>query len=71
MSADGKGKRAGIHLYVRSIQDDRKLWLFVLFFPASEVYAQAKGLNVGNRIRVVTVLGQHSHGVVKTLNRME
>ena len=70
VSATGNGKRAGLHLYVRTLDEGRKIWLFVFFFPASEVYEQAQGLEAGNRIRVETVEGRQDHAVVKSLDRL-
>lgn len=71
MSAAGKGGRAGLHLYVRALEDDRKFWLFVFFFPASEIYKRAKSLKTGDRIRVEVVEGRQNHAILKALNRLE
>lgn len=71
MGTHGKGKRAGLHLYVRSLADDRKVWLFVYFYPASQVYARAKDLVPSDRIRVETVHGQHGHAVVKAVDKLQ
>ncbi len=70
VSATGKGGRAGLHLYVRALGDDRKFWLFVFFFPASEIYKQAKGLKSGDRIRVEMAEGRQCHAILKTLDRL-
>ncbi len=71
VSATGKGGRAGLHLYVRAVGDDRKFWLFVFFFPASEIYKRAKSLNAGDRIRVEIVPGQDNHAVMKALELLQ
>ena len=69
MKTQGKGGRQGIHLYLRSIEDDRKSWLFVMFFPESETYQQAKNLQAGDHVLLETVPGQHGHVVVKSLKK--
>jgi hypothetical protein len=67
MTAQGKGGRAGIHLFVRSVPDAQKFWLYVLFFPTSAVYQHAQELKAGDRVRVETVHGKNDHAVVKSL----
>ena len=69
-SASGKGTRMGLHLYVRALEDDRKFWLFVFYFPTSEVYRKAQNLEVGNQIRLETVPGRDDHTIVKTLDKL-
>jgi len=71
MNAEGKGNRAGIHLFVRSADDDRKFWLFVFFFPLSGVYGQAKKLVAGDRVRVETVHGKNDHALVESLDKLK
>ncbi|CAN5748305.1 hypothetical protein BH09VER1_BH09VER1_11730 [soil metagenome] len=70
VKADGKGALAGIHLFVRSEDDGRKSWLYVFFFPGSEMYEQAKGLKAGDRVRVETVHGKDDHATVKLLEKL-
>jgi len=69
MKPDGKGGLCGIHLYVRSEDDGRKFWLYVFFFPGSEVYEQAKGLKAGDRVRLETAHGKDDHALVKLLEK--
>ena len=71
MKADGRGSRAGIHLFVRSIDEDRKFWLFVFFFPSSGVYGQAKKLKAGDRVQVETVHGKNNHALVESLDKLK
>lgn len=70
VGASGKGKRAGLHLYVRT-QDSRKFWLFVFFFPASEIYEQARSLVAGDRIRLEMAQGQKDHSAIELLEKLK
>jgi hypothetical protein len=67
--ADGKGSRAGIHMFVRSEDDGRKCWLYIFYFPGSEVYEQTKGLKAGDRVQLETVPGKGDHVTVKSLEK--
>lgn len=63
----GKGARAGLHLYVRAADDGRKYWLYVLYFVTSEVFHRAKKLRAGDQIQMEVVRSQAGHAWIKSL----
>lgn len=67
MRIQGRGKRAGIHLFVRTADTDEKLWLYVIYRGDSLAHQQAMNLRDGDRFRVETVHTKSDHAWVKTL----
>jgi hypothetical protein len=69
MTVSGRGKRAGIHVYVQAL-DGEKFWLYAIYRSDSLANHQAKDLQVGDRIRVETVRTNGGHAWVKSLEKL-
>jgi len=67
MTVQGRGKRAGIHLFVRSADMEEKFWLYVIYRSDSVVHQRAMDLREGELFRVETELTKADHAWVKTL----
>lgn len=67
MTVQGRGKRAGIHLFVRTADTDEKFWLYVIYRSDSVAHQRAMDLREGDLFRVETELTKADHAWVKTL----
>jgi hypothetical protein len=69
MTVSGRGKRAGIHVFVRAV-DGEKFWLYAIHRSDSLANHQAKDLRVGDRLRVETARTNAGHAWVKSLEKL-
>jgi hypothetical protein len=70
MTVSGRGRRAGIHLFVRALNGER-FWLYAIYRSDSVAHRQAKELRDGDCIRVETVRTNAAHAWVKSLEKLE
>ena len=69
VTVKGKGRRAGIHLFVRAM-DGEKFWLYAIYRSDSVACHRAKDLRDGDRIRLETVRTNAAHAWVKWLEKL-
>ena len=69
VTVKGKGRRSGIHLFVRAM-DGEKFWLYAIYRSDSLAIHQAKDLQAVDRIRVETVRTNAGHAWVTSLKKL-